>query len=194
MKSPVSTSVDKNPLGFFINFDPDTIDIYGQGFMHEMAREGDLLAAEVLFNKNIDINACDNKGWTPLHEAAFHGQLEMVIFLIENGAKVNAHTDNNKYTALHLATLQNHKKIATFLLKAETDPNKFKTKSGKTPLHLAAEYGLIELVGTLIQHRADLFAETSSGQTACDLAQENNQVDTAAVLNKLMQHYQYRFS
>lgn len=49
----------------------------------------------------------DSNGWRALHEAVRAGHLDVVNFLLENGADVNARTtggDNgNEYSALQLA-------------------------------------------------------------------------------------------
>lgn len=38
-----------------------------------------------------DINEIDQYGWTALHYAAYHNHVEMVKFLLENGAKTSQH-------------------------------------------------------------------------------------------------------
>ena len=43
-----------------------------------------------LSNKSCDINTRDNAGYTPLHECAARGHLEIARALLEHGADVNA--------------------------------------------------------------------------------------------------------
>lgn len=47
----------------------------------------------VLFSR-ADINARDNFKWTPLHHACHSGQVDLVQFLLENGAEMDAQTIN----------------------------------------------------------------------------------------------------
>lgn len=47
----------------------------------------------------IDVNAADSRGYTALHGAAFRGNDEMVRFLVEKGAKVNARSKGGNWPA-----------------------------------------------------------------------------------------------
>jgi hypothetical protein len=47
-----------------------------------------------------NVNAVDNAGWTPLHEACNHGNAEIVDLLLAAGANVNARGLDND-TPLH---------------------------------------------------------------------------------------------
>lgn len=47
-----------------------------------------------IFFCSANINARDNFKWTPLHHACHSGQLNVVEFLIENGAEIDAATMN----------------------------------------------------------------------------------------------------
>ena len=51
--------------------------------------EGKLSVVRSLINQGYSVNVRDNNGWTPLHEAANHGHVEICKLLIENGAKVD---------------------------------------------------------------------------------------------------------
>ena len=51
---------------------------------------GDLAGVQVLLDKGANVNAKDNEGFTPLHQAAEWGHIEIVELLIASGAYVNA--------------------------------------------------------------------------------------------------------
>jgi hypothetical protein len=69
--------------------------------------ENYLKAAEVLLNAGAEVDARDIRGNTPLHSAAFLGNLQMVELLISRGADINARNDNC-YSVLGLVLLRNN--------------------------------------------------------------------------------------
>lgn len=73
----------------------------GSTSAHAAAREGkvDEIQQEIKKNKAV-VNAKDENGWGPIHEAARGGHLEVVKLLIENGADFNAKTAGSGGTVL----------------------------------------------------------------------------------------------
>ena len=51
-----------------------------------------------LVHWGVDINAADSDGWTPLHCAASCNSVQMVKFLVENGAQIFAETYSDNET------------------------------------------------------------------------------------------------
>jgi ankyrin repeat protein len=68
-----------------------------------------------ILKSNADANITDSNGWSPLHHAAFNGDLLSVNILKENGANINAFSNQFK-TPLHFAALNNHPAIIASLL------------------------------------------------------------------------------
>jgi prolyl 4-hydroxylase len=73
----------------------------GSTTAHVAAQKGDLegLTSEVTKQKDV-VNLKDKNGWTPLHEGARGGHLEVVKYLIASGADANATTSSVGGTAL----------------------------------------------------------------------------------------------
>jgi len=63
------------------------------------------------------VNAKDTNGWRPLHEGARGGHLDVVKYLVENGADVNATTGSDGGTALYYArrVLEENHPVISFL-------------------------------------------------------------------------------
>ena len=68
------------------------------------AFDGKTAAVEALLHLGADINAADEKGWTPLINAAAHNHEDVVEMLILKGADVHARTHDGE-TALSIAEL-----------------------------------------------------------------------------------------
>ena len=125
-----------------------------------------LEAAKRFLDGKFDINSADTRGWTALHFAVENMLLDVVLFLLENGANPNQR-DAGGQTPLHIAVdvdkdFGTHQyvidgkfpptaKLTTLLLENGADPNAT-TNSGKTPLALATGYAAA--LDTLRQHGA----------------------------------------
>lgn len=54
--------------------------------MHYVVQINDVAVAALLLQYGTDANAKGSKEYTPLHQATHYGALEMVLFLLQNGA------------------------------------------------------------------------------------------------------------
>ncbi|XP_018307507.1 nuclear factor NF-kappa-B p105 subunit isoform X1 [Mycetomoellerius zeteki] len=119
--------------------DPNITDHYGQMPLHRAVK---FLEAEgsiniLLAEKDVNIEANTDYGWSPLQLAAQAGSYHAVYSLIKAGADVNNTDMTYGRTALHIAVEGGHKDIVEFLLKnTKIDVNK-KNFSGNTALHTA---------------------------------------------------------
>ncbi len=95
--------------------------------IHYAASHGDLETVRywLRYSKEL-INEKNSMGETPLHEAAFLGRTEVVKFLLEQGADVNAEAYNQKRTPLELAmSLMDNAPIVELLIaRGATVPEK----------------------------------------------------------------------
>lgn len=111
--------------------------------LHLAACQGFLAAATHLhLLTQIDINATDSMGRTPLHQAARSGNVDVVKFLVSHGAAVNS-------------TVTNSPGLPLFLLKSTSRPIHY---YHVTPLHAAAQGGSCEVVKVLLESGADVTA------------------------------------
>ena len=58
--------------------------------IHQAARNGDIEVVKQHLAADVDVNAKDKSGWTPLHWAVEYGHAEIAEFLIANDAGVNS--------------------------------------------------------------------------------------------------------
>ena len=64
---------------------------------------------------NANVNTIDSNGWSALHHAAYIGDLDSAITLIEANTLVNAFSNQNR-TPLHLAAMNNHVDLIRLLI------------------------------------------------------------------------------
>jgi ankyrin repeat protein len=135
-----------------------------------------------------EIDRPDDEGRRPLHEAAFFGSADMVKFLTQNGALMDAPIHPFGHTALYLAVQQGHTDVIKNLIALGARLSVEDRLTGQGLLHLAAAQGDIETAGLLIAAGSDVFKEDKKGMTARDHAARNNNHALEAVLLKVMQH------
>ncbi|XP_076823769.1 ankyrin repeat domain-containing protein 17-like isoform X2 [Clavelina lepadiformis] len=120
---------------------------------------GFLECGELLVRAGADIETgCS----TPLMEAAQEGQLDLVKFLIQQGANVNATTTSGD-SALSYACEHGHTDVADHLLAAGADLE-HETEGGRTPLMKAARAGHLCTVQFLISRGADVNRITKNNE------------------------------
>lgn len=134
--------------------------------------------ALLLLERGANIEEVNDEGYTPLMEASREGHEEMAALLLAQGANINAQTEETQETALTLACCGGFLEVADYLLKNGADIE----LGASTPLMEAAQEGHIELVRFLLENRANVHAQTQTGDTALTYACENGHTDVAEVL------------
>jgi ankyrin repeat protein len=104
----------------------------------------DALKSAVGDARNVGRHAYD--GWTPLHLAAFFGQIDAARLLLEAGADVNAVSQNSlANTPLHAATAGKHSEVALLLVASGANARAIDA-GGYTPVQIATQNNLTEVV------------------------------------------------
>lgn len=140
-------------------------------FLHAFAGAGIIKCLQmILTQKDVNVNAVNDGGQTPLHYAANAGNVECIRALLQKSAKVNA-KDHEGKTPLHRAVNTGHYECVLALLqnKALVD---VKDNNGQTPLHSAiiSNYyyrcdSLTNCVDTLLFYGADIDEKDKKGWT-----------------------------
>ncbi len=113
--------------------------------------------------KKIDVNSINREEQTPLMKAVYKSNLEIVEYLLENGADVNT-TDLWKQTALMLSYGLNSD-VVKILIEQGADVNA-KNHYKRTPLMYFVEYGTVKSMKLLIENNADVNSVDSDNTSA----------------------------
>lgn len=132
--------------------------------MWEAAKAGNLKRVQqgVAVSK-ATVRIQDDRGSTLLHIAAYHGRLEVVQYLVANGAQLNKQADNH-WTPLHGAACYGHFEVVRYLV-SNGAQKEVQDDDGLTPLHLAALRGRLEIVKYLIAEGAQVNKQCKYGTT-----------------------------
>jgi hypothetical protein len=119
--------------------------------------KGNHLIVKILLMKNKKLIHQTHNGRSALHIAALSNQLETVMFLVENGAKIDVKLSGGE-TPLYFAVLKNRNKIVDYLLNKGANPNTQVFLFGNHPLHIAIFRHNLHNVASLIKYGADINA------------------------------------
>jgi ankyrin repeat protein len=98
---------------------------------------GGLSVIEALLEAGSDVNEGNDRGWTPLHAAAYANRPEIAALLLEKGAALDAEAHGAGGTPLIAALFWGHREVADLLGRHSSAPGN---------LRAAAGLGILELV------------------------------------------------
>ena len=151
--------------------------------LHEPAARGDLVAVKEIIEKKGKVDKKDIAGQTALMYAAEAGKMNVVVYLVEQGADVNAMSGKQgRGTPLIYATAANQIEVVEYLLKHGANINATTPYYKETALVWATAIGSTQLVKILLENGADLNVETRNGETAMDMAITTNNQEIISLL------------
>ncbi|MDZ7693969.1 MAG: ankyrin repeat domain-containing protein [Balneolaceae bacterium] len=122
-------------------------------------------------------------GPTALMFASYNGHLDVIRYLVDNGAQLDRKNKEGR-TALMFAASGPFPDVVQYLLEQGADPNRTDMAEGWSPLMYAAAEGNTEVVKILLSHGADPELKDKDGDTAADFAQNNGHTEIAKLLKK----------
>lgn len=164
---------------------PEVAEEEAAGFTASSANTQDLFkaiksgtVAEIakLLGADVDVNALDSEGNTPLYNAvAYNGNPDIIKMLIDAGAKAKFKDKNGASILLIASGQAKHYSVIKYLVDAGADPNFKTTPYGRTALITAAPTNTnTDIFLELITAGADVNAKTAEGLTALDYATQSN--------------------
>jgi quinoprotein dehydrogenase-associated probable ABC transporter substrate-binding protein len=177
----------------------DGLDSDKQTALMGAAMRNQAAAIKFLLAHGANVEKGAPRGYTPLAIAIEEGQYDAAYVLIQAGAKVNIPASEHKLTPLmviaselppqsrDVKVLQNHGPIdvARALLARKAKVN-LADADGVTALMIAAARDNSQMIGLLIQSGADPRLKSAAGQTARDIAVENDNLGAIRILDLLV--------
>ncbi len=118
--------------------------------LHQAVFWNDFYTTDKLLDQDYTVAHETDDGQTPLHIAAECNQPAMCLFLLKNGAEIDA-LDNFGGSALHAAAAcQSQTRVIRLLLRHGANPH-LRDSEGLTPLEVAQKYHH-EAIYTYLQH------------------------------------------
>ena len=147
---------------------------YGTPLVAALAGRHFLTTRHLLHNgAHVDVRG--KSGFTPLYDAAWYGDFEIVQLLLDYKADPKTRTVTN-HTPMHVVPegsqsldIHHHSPqmladVARLLSEHGADLNA-QANDGETPLHMAAKWGQVAVVRVLLEHGANVGLEDNKGAT-----------------------------
>lgn len=145
------------------------------------AHWNDLETAQLLLRAGANANATNDFRITPLSLACTNGNAALVAALLTAGANPNSPIATGE-TPLMTCAGSGSAEAAQILIARGADVNAREPRQNQTALMWAAAEGHVDVVRTLIEHKADLQAHTRKGFTALHFAARDGHRDIARLL------------
>lgn len=147
-------------------------------------RTGDDRLLLKLLQEDRPVDVQDNRGWRPLHEAAFHNHLFCLEKLLQHEATDKNWRTFEGETALYLACMRGNLEVLRKLLEYGADLNLL-THEGSSPLLAAAKCPSLRCTQLLLQRGANIHGQDWTGWSSLHEASRSGSL---VVTRCLLQH------
>ena len=166
-------------LLFFIS----TSVTFSQSNIFDACRKGNVNDLISIYTKDTNvINKTNEAGYTPLILACYHGNEDVVAFLIDKVENINGTSDYG--TPLMAAVVKGNLNIIEMLLEKNADTN-IADANGTTALHYATLFKQPDIVKLLVNAGAKADVKDGRGQSALDYAVLNNNDQILKILKNI---------
>ena len=132
--------------------------------IHQAARQGELAKLKSLLDKTPGLLELKTEaGKTPLHFAVEGGQADIVRYLLDKGADINARNVAGE-TPLHYAAGWGFLDVIALLIEKGADV-KARSNEGDTPLHYVRFQAITPVAKILLDHGAEANARNKAGDS-----------------------------
>lgn len=141
-----------------LNSGADTVNAERKTVLMIAVEGGHLELVENLLDRNINVNAADDSGWTALHGAASSGSPKLVRLLLDAGARADVLDEYFGATPLVFAARLGHTDVLKVMLEKDVDVDQ-RDRDGNTALMMATLWLKPQSVKVLLDAGADANAE-----------------------------------
>jgi ankyrin repeat protein len=154
--------------------------------IHRSVDRNDLAGVRAEVAAGVSVESTDYRKKTPLQMAAEQGHMQIVEYLVQNGADVNATTSvsTGEVTPLRYAIANSDYQMTQYLIQHGADVNKA-NEAGWTPLMTAARVGNRDIIQLLLDSGADINARANDGLSVIRIASNNGWTDIVVWLTML---------
>ncbi len=156
--------------------------------LHRSVDRNDLQGVQREIADGAPIESVDYREKTALHLAAQQGRIEIVEYLVENGADINATTPVSKgeVTPLRYAIDNEDYLMVRYLIQHGADVNQA-NQAGWRPIMTAARVGNREIIELLLDAGAKLDVRSSDGLTPVRIASNYKWTDLVVWFTMLLE-------
>eukprot|EP01060_Flectonema_neradi_P031817 TRINITY_DN4929_c0_g2_i1.p1 TRINITY_DN4929_c0_g2~~TRINITY_DN4929_c0_g2_i1.p1 ORF type:complete len:386 (+),score=75.06 TRINITY_DN4929_c0_g2_i1:46-1203(+) len=144
---------------------------------------GNIEAVKYFIQLGYSINTTPLLPGTPIGEAALQGNREMISYLLEHGADINAKNENGQTALMMLAIHDRYLTVIKDLIEKGADIHQT-SRNHQTLLMVSSYYGSEQVCQLLLDLQMDTNETDSCGNTALTFALEKNHIHIAELLSR----------